>query len=805
MTLQRIMIAGLVALVAACVYRTFPPVEISPIERTVDYLADVAPVLEARCAVCHSCYNAPCQLKLSSFEGLDRGGSKIPVYSGARLDDQAPTRLFTDARTTREWRAKGFHAVTKNTATAGSDDSILMTLLDAKRRHPEISGTYHAEAEDLSCASDRGELAEFLAKHPDRGMPFGFPGISEDELETIGSWLQQGGAGPSPEQQARLTAPSRVAASEIEKWEAFLNHEDAKHALTARYLYEHFFLAHVNFKRVGPGEFYELVRSTTPSGQGVAPIPTVRPYDDPGVGRFYYRFRKIHSTIVHKTHIVVEFDDRTLARYRELFIDTPWIESPHAEVLDAETDANPFLAYAQIPPDSRYRFMLDHSEYFLRTFIRGPVCKGQIALNVVNDHFWVMFMDPAADASVTHPDFLTSQAANLRMPTELGSDGELLETFSNEYRKLDDRFYRAKTGLYERVVPEGLGLDAIWKGRRARDAPVLTIYRHFDSGSVHKGVLGALPRTLWVIDYPQLERIYYNLVAGFDVFGNITHQVNVRRYMDYLRIEGEANFLNFLPKEDRYPTLERWYVGDKALDNVDVESVLTERDTRIVYRTDSPKREFIERVVDDHILKSTGITFDEINYLRADDPQPVMPEKFETHADFMSGLRALTVPGTGFIRHITASEANLALMRVRNFEGSDHLVSIVVNRWHDNVNSMFRETSRLDPSKDTIEFHYGSIGSYPNVFIDLEGKDLPDLFDLLENFDGSAEYRAKFERYGIQRSDPRFWSIYDWFQQRFDSQDPLQAGLYDLNRYRSETHARPESGGQAVDSAHARN
>jgi hypothetical protein len=585
-----------------------------------------------------------------------------------------------------------------------------------------------------------------------------------------------------------------MAAAEIDKWEAFLNHEDAKHALTARYLYEHFFLAHVNFKRAGPGEFYELVRSTSPSGEGVSPIPTVRPYDDPGVGRFYYRFRKIHSTIVHKTHIVVEFDDGTLARFRELFIDTPWLDSPPGETLDAETEANPFLAYTQIPPDSRYRFMLDHAEYFLRTFIRGPVCKGQVALNVINDHFWVMFMDPEADVTVTHPEFLAAQAANLRTPTELGSDGRLLEAFSDEYRERDSRFYRAKMALYDRVVPEGLGLEAIWKGRRASDAPVQTIYRHFDSASVHKGVLGALPRTLWVVDYSQFERIYYNLVAGFDVFGNITHQVNVRRYMDFLRIEGEANFLSFLPKQDRYPLLESWYVGDKALDNLDLESILTEWDTRVVYRTASPKREFIERVVDEHVLKSTGIAFDEINYLRADDPQPVMPQKFETRADFMNGLRALTLPGTGFIRHITASEANLAYVRVRDFEGSDHFVSIVVNRWHDNVNSMFSEASRLDPSKDTIEFHHRSLGSYPNIFIDLEGSDLPDFFDVLENFDGSPAYRAKFARYAISRADPRFWSVYDWFQQQFDRADPLQSGLYDLNRYRANSQGLSGSG-----------
>ena len=51
----------------------------------------------------------------------------------------------------------------------------------------------------------------------------------------------------------------------------------------------------------------------------ISVIATVRPYDDPGVDRAYYRLRKIHSTIVRKTHMVVVWSDERLARYRELF------------------------------------------------------------------------------------------------------------------------------------------------------------------------------------------------------------------------------------------------------------------------------------------------------------------------------------------------------------------------------------------------------------------------------------------------------------------------------------------------------
>lgn len=36
----------------------------------------VKPIVDNRCVVCHACYDAPCQLKLSSVEGIDRGATK---------------------------------------------------------------------------------------------------------------------------------------------------------------------------------------------------------------------------------------------------------------------------------------------------------------------------------------------------------------------------------------------------------------------------------------------------------------------------------------------------------------------------------------------------------------------------------------------------------------------------------------------------------------------------------------------------------------------------------------------------------
>ena len=773
------------ALIAVgCTPAPAPPIIVEPLARPVSYLDDVKPVLDRRCVVCHSCYNAGCQLKLSSYEGVDRGGSKSAVYSSSRLKPQDPSRLFVDADSTSAWRKRGFHSVIENHAESPANNAILLQMLAAKKRRPQSVGEYRAEATNLTCAADPKEAGSFLAAFPERGMPFGFPAIDRGEHAILATWLSRGASGPSPEEQAQLVTPSESDAIEIEKWETFLNLEDPKHAMTARYLYEHFFLAHLRFSDAPSGAFFKLVRSGTPAGKPLSIIATVRPYDDPGVEKVYYRFRKIHSTIVHKAHIVVDFNSERLARYQELFIDSAWLDSPNQIPYDNVVDANPFVIYAQIPPRVRYEFLLDHSEYFIRTFIRGPVCKGQVALNVINDHFWVLFLDPESDETVRRPDFLLEQAGNLRLPTEEGSGEKIRKAFSNKYRDRYAAFYKAKLDLYGETSPGGQGIDAIWRGRRPSDAPLLSIYRHFDSASVHKGALGDLPRTLWVIDYPQFERIYYALVAGFDVFGNLSHQLNVRRYMDYLRIEGELNFVRFLPPEARVPMIQSWYLGEGALEDTRSQDLLNDQGTKVEFATDDPKREFVERIVNEHLLKSVGIAFDTVNY-RPGGLEVPMPKSFETTEQVLDGFRSLTAPGTALVRHLTSTEANVLYVRIRDYEGSDRFISIVINRWHDNVSSLFFEKRRLDPSKDTMDFHVGPIGSYPNYFLDVAAEDIPDFFDMLANFDDSPEYTAKLEKYGVNRADTKFWEIYDWFQARAYEGDPVQAGLFDLNRYYS--------------------
>ncbi len=770
----------LILIFAGCAKKAPDPITVQLPTHTVNYLHEIKPILDKRCAVCHSCYNSPCQLKLNSYEGIDRGGSKKPVYDATRLTTMDPTRLFIDAKTTEEWRQKDFHTVTESSVSGGLNNSLMLQILDHKMKNPESTGEYFSEADDLTCSETSIELDGYLSKHPNRGMPFGFPPLKKEEFELIAGWLAQGASGPTETEQYELTTPQAVDAVEIAKWETFFNNKDPKHAMTARYLYEHLFLAHIKFG-TDTNEYFELLRSTTPSGSPVELINTVRPYDDPGTETFYYRFRKIHSTIVHKTHMVFDFDDAKLARFKELFLEPDWLQTPHIVGFDPIDSANPFATFEQIPPRARYQFLLDNSHYIIMTFIRGPVCRGQIALNVIHDHFWVLFQDPDHDLSVQYPGFLKLQKDNLIMPINKGSKFPIIDLIGNKYDKALWRYYDARQEYYMSHNFEGQGYDAIWKGNRAEDSPILTVYRHFDSASVHKGVLGALPRTMWVLDYPLLERIYYALVAGFDVYGTLGHQLAVRLYMDGLREEGESYFLGFMPQEKRRKMMESWYKGVKP-DKITYYDA--EIPGKIQYTTDNPKREFIEELVNSRILPEVGISFDKVNYLPVGHEYPPLPDQYVTTEDYLQAFRSVSKPGTDFFSLVDDYNSNVVYIRIRKDDGTDSVISMVINRWHDNV-SMFNEKNVLDPTKDRADFLAGFHGSYPNYFIDIHQSDLPDFFDLLTNLSDVSEEEAskRFNNYGVNRADKDFWEHYDWFQERFDRDKPVQSGLFDLNRY----------------------
>ena len=621
----------------ACSVKPLDPVQYTVIDKNISFTKDIKSILDARCVSCHSCYNSPCQLKLSSYEGLERGSSKSDMYAN-RISADSPTRLFIDATNAKQWREKGFFSMTdKLDKLNDSNESIMMQYLFQKDKNPLNIGEYSPETDKLTCVKDKDELALYFEDNPHKGMPYGFPALKKQEYNLLMTWLKQGAIDDTIKDVS-----SNFEQEQMKKFENFLNNKEIKHKVSARYIYEHLFLAHISFDDKSEN-FFELIRSKTPTGQKAQIIATRFPYDKIE-GEFYYRFRKIESTIVHKTHMVYKLNDEKYARYNELFIKTPWEQKPFLPSYDERTSVNALKTFEQIPANSRYQFLLDDVHYMIMTFIRGPVCRGQIALNVIQDHFWLMFLDPKSDLSLKDKYFLHDNIPNLSVPNEYGEDPSLYKTFKAlDNYELSKKYHTNKAEIYKQYYPQGLSINDIWKGnQKEQNDSILTIYRHFDSASVHTGALGDIPKTLWVIDYPLLERIYYSLVAGFDVFGSAGHQLLVRTHMDRLRIEGESNFLEFLPRDSRVEYFDSWYEGWLA-QYLSV-YIPTNTNVNIKYDTKNYKDEFVEKVFEYTNTKKDSINFIENTYKRSE-IKAIYNSKEEVEETFKS----LTLPNTSEI------------------------------------------------------------------------------------------------------------------------------------------------------------
>jgi hypothetical protein len=733
----------------------------------VDYRRDVKPILDSRCVVCHACYDAPCQLQLGSYEGVTRGGHKDKVYDATRLLAAEPTRLFQDARSNAGWRRKGFHPVLnerKQTPEANLEAGVMARLLTLKRRPGFPKGgllPHHRYDFSLDrsqeCAAIE-EIDRFEAEHPEWGMPYGLPPLSEPENRILMQWLEAGApAAPAP--------PLTPAQNDrVAEWEHFLNGGDLKTQLMSRYLFEHWFLAHLYFDDLPPGGYFELVRSRTPPGQPIDLIVTRRPFDDPGVTRVYYRLRPHASTLVSKTHMPYSLNAERMARIKGWFLDEPYAVKALPSY-DPKVAANPFIAFEQLPVRSRYRLMLDEALFTVMGFIKGPVCRGQVALNVITDHFWIGFIHPDLPVFDEGSAFLASALKNVSLPIEQESNARLIKWLT--YSREETEYLRRKSELMNRRFQgkDGPNLSMLWDGDGVNRNAALTVFRHFDSASVVQGLLGDRPQTALIMGYPLLERIHYLLVAGFDVYGNTPHQLEARLYMDFLRMEGEMMFLTLLPRDHRDVVRDRWYRSASE----DVKAYLNGSKA--------------------HFAGETGIDYQsedslsELYRLWKTHLAPVLDHRYDLTSEGLSHtdatlLNKLTTLRGRAVSHLPES----SFLTVRGTEGRERHYTLIRNSAHSNVSELFSEDARRLPDEDSLLVVRGFIGAYPNAFYLLPSNRLATFVKLAGGLRSEQDYGALAARFAVRRTDPRFWSHSDAVHEAFHKTEPVEAALFDYNR-----------------------
>lgn len=737
----------------------------------LSYSRDIQPIFTQKCVACHACYDSPCQLNLGSAEGAARGASKLPVYNGGRTRAQDTTRLYFDAQGAEAWRRKGFHSVLDGNSVQAA---LMARMLELGKANPPTPNAKLPAGLDIGIDRQNqcplpGEFDVYARKHAQAGMPFAVTGLSEAEYQTLQRWLAEGA---KVEEQA--VQPNAAEARQVIQWEALLNAPGAREALVGRWLFEHLFLAHLYFEGNGePGHFFQLVRSRTPSGQPIDPIATRRPNDDPG-NTFYYRLWPIQGVIVHKTHITYPLSAAKLARVKELFFSGDWA-TEQVPGYGAQRRANPFETFQAIPAQARYQFMLDNAEYFVRTFIRGPVCRGQIATDVIRDNFWALFQDPAHDLYITDPEYRTQATPLLAMPGQFDEIGDLLGLW-RAYRDKRNEYEAMRMDAYASAPPPSWA--HIWTGN---DNALLSIFRQHDSASVRKGLIGEIPQTIWWMDYPLLERTYYQLVVNFDVFGNLSHQAQTRLYFDLIRNGAEVNFLRLMPAESRATLLGDWYQNSgKVKMWLDYQRIDKDTPSSLALAEGDPKRAFAQEL----LQRYAGVNArpDPINRCTgAHCFRPRIAPELQQAEQAFSRLVSRPAAGLKVIEQLPEA----TLLRVELADGRREVYSLLRNRAHSNVAFMMGEALRYQPGLDTLTLYPGVLSSYPNFVFNLKAGEVEAFVGAMEQSRDSAAFDKLVQRWGIRRTHPQFWFYFHDLAAYIRDTEPVEAGELDMNRYQN--------------------
>lgn len=351
------------------------------------------------------------------------------------------------------------------------------------------------------------------------------------------------------------------------------------------------------------------------------------------------------------------------------------------------------------------------------------------------------------------------------MPAEDGSTTLGLDWFG--FQK-DHRRYASKRSSFFMALTEGGRLGGppmLWDGdRQTNTNAALTVFRHFDSATVVRGLVGAPPKTAWVIDYALLERIHYLLVAGYDVYGNISHQLVTRMYMDFLRMEGEAGFMSMLPMARRKPLVDFWYRGvhRKAMAKLVTELTTYGGPPPQTYASKTPELELFEA-----IRTKLGAAVDRTYAL--ENVQDASVRRELERLERVQGVPASLL-----------SEISFVTLQLQ--DGRRRTLSVLRDSAHSNVDELFREDKRRLPKEDRLSVVPGFLGAYPNAMYLVKQAELAAFVDAVAALDSPAAYRALRARFGVLRASARFWPHSDQLAEERRKDDAIYGGLFDFSR-----------------------
>ena len=115
---------------------------------------------------------------------------------------------------------------------------------------------------------------------------------------------------------------------------------------------------------------------------------------------------------------------------------------------------------------------------------------------------------------------------------------------------------------------------------------------------------------------------------------------------------------------------------------------------------------------------------------------------------------------------------------------ADLAYTLVRNKAHTNVAFLLEEEKRREPLKDTLTAYRGLLGSYPNFMFNVPQDSIESFTADLHAVQTREQFIELVGRYGLSRTHPEIWTNFQWFVNYMRRTRPIEAGIYDLNRYK---------------------
>lgn len=757
------------------------------------------------CATCHTCGGAGCGQHVQNFDAVVRGSTKLNPFAGSFFGTRAPTLKmeFTPEELQRTLKFTATVAA-PNATPAERHQAVLPRLVEEGKKQrtsadlKALLGEYddHIKSYEFKKIESPQELEERVKKG--FAMPFG-QHITASDADKIASITTA--KRPSAAAIAALSAPSDPEMVKV--WETFFNAESAdpkknfKAQLTRRYLFEHIAQTKIHFDESpltrdgrpgGRGEFFEIVRSSTPPGQEIKRIATAKnplANDDPNA-KVYYRLKKVTDIISDKNTTVLHLNNQVKSNWENLFLKSEWPEvdgkaKPDLKLPGYDTK-NPFETFSKIPGTIRSRFMLENAHMLINALVQADVCTGVGATYAIRDSFGAVMLKPESDPSALDPKLGLDDFDHID-PTHLTM------TFGH-YEK---QFGKAFEKKLKELKPQGLTVDDIWSGSTPGEKDknaYITVFRHHDNASSHQGALGQTPETMWLLNYANFERMFYDLVVNFEYWGSIIHKTGTWTTFSGVRANAEDTFNLLLPENQREAFRKKNTYGLGAVTEKGTQ-MLGEGIPSGVRGVDAkhPFEDVLSRV-------RTHVGAAPNSILTPDPLKGTAKPSQDAERDAIEQLlkplteRPTFDPKTGYhnrVAGISAAMPDVTWATIRDDKGQDHDYTILVDRkYKSNSRALLGAVApkaNAEPARDTLMVVPGHIGSFVNLVLRMPKSGVKEVVDAaLTSSDKLKEVVLKGQ-YNLRRETPEFkqW-LRDEEAKRLKAA-PIDGGKIDTSKY----------------------